>query len=187
MVQKGSWHWLLDGFRIDLETQVKPKTARDYCDHVRYFTKWAQANNRGDPRSIVKRDIQEFLHFVGSSPATIVAGNGTKRQIQRNQNSRWHHYFPLRRFFTWAVSEGYFEQNPVDGIMLKPPKAAAIEPYKPEQIEAFVEPGPRLASCNNCKAEDAGCKKQGLVVPVSRQLHVSGGMLSTPDRRCRLG
>ena len=26
MVQNDSWEWLLAGFKIDLETQVKPKT-----------------------------------------------------------------------------------------------------------------------------------------------------------------
>ena len=131
MVQNGSWEWLLEGFKIDLEAQVKPKTVKDYCDHVSYFAHWAQDNDKKDPRSIIKRDIQEFLHFVASTPAIFVTGNGTKRQIQRDENSQWHHYFPLKRFFTWAVNEGYLQQNPTDGIMLKPPTAAAIEPYKP--------------------------------------------------------
>ena len=28
MVQNDSWEWLLTGFKIDLETQVKPKTVK---------------------------------------------------------------------------------------------------------------------------------------------------------------
>jgi len=139
MVENSSWEWLLQGFKIDLETQVKPKTVKDYCDHVSYFARWAQGNNRKDPRSITKRDIQEFLHFVASTPAIFVTGNGAKRQIQRDENSRWHHYFPLKRFFAWAVSEGYLQQNPIDSIVLKPSRAAPIEPYKPEHIDAFVK------------------------------------------------
>jgi len=130
MVQNASWEWLLQGFKIDLETQVKPKTVKDYCDHVSYFARWVQGNNKSDAGSITKRDIQEFLHFVASTPAIVVTGNGAKRQIQRDENSRWHHYFPLKRFFTWAVNEGYLEQNPIDGIVLKPPKAAPIEPWE---------------------------------------------------------
>jgi len=105
MVQNDSWERLLEGFRIDLETQVKPKTVKDYRDHVSYFARWAQDNNKKDPSSITKRDIQEFLHFVASTPATFVTGNGARRQIQRDENSRWHHYFPLKRFFGWAVNE----------------------------------------------------------------------------------
>ena len=139
MVENSSWEWLLQGFKIDLETQVKPKTVKDYCDHVSYFARWAQGNNRKDPRSITKRDIQEFLHFVASTPAIFVTGNGAKRQIQRDGKSRWHHYFPLKRFFSWAANEGYLEQNPIDGIVLKRPIAAPIEPYKPEYIDAFVK------------------------------------------------
>jgi site-specific recombinase XerD len=138
MVQNASWEWLLRGFEIDLETQLKPKTLKDYCDHVSYFARWARDNNKKDPGCITKRDIQDFLHFVASTPAIFVTGNGAKRQIQRDQNSRWHHYFPLKRFFTWAVNEGYLEQNPIDGIVLKPPTAAPIEPYKPEHMDAFV-------------------------------------------------
>jgi len=76
---------------------------------------------------------------VASTPAIFVTSNGTERRIQRDENSRWHHYYPLKRFFTWAVKEGYQEQNPIDGIALKPPKAAPIEPYKPEHIDAFVK------------------------------------------------
>jgi len=139
MVQNISWEWLLAGFKIDLETQVKPRTAKDYCEHISYFTRWARDNNKGDSCSITKRDIQEFLHFVASTPAIFVTSNGTERRIQRDENSRWHHYYPLKRFFTWAVKEGYQEQNPIDGIALKPPKAAPIEPYKPEHIDAFVK------------------------------------------------
>ena len=67
-----------------------------------------------------------------------MTSNGAKRQIQRDENSRWHHYLPLKRFFAWAVNEGYLEQNPIDSIVLKPPDAAPIEPYKPEHIDAFV-------------------------------------------------
>lgn len=139
MVQNDSWEWLLEGFKIDLETQVKPKTAKDYCDHVSYFARWARDNNKGKACSITKRDIQEFLHFVASNPAIFSTGNGAKRVIQRDENSRWHHYFPLKRFFTWAVGEGYLTQNPIDTIVLKLPKAAPIEPYKTEHMDAFVK------------------------------------------------
>jgi hypothetical protein len=42
MAEKGSWEWLIQGFRIDLETQVKLRTVKDYCDHVYYFARWNQ-------------------------------------------------------------------------------------------------------------------------------------------------
>jgi integrase/recombinase XerD len=37
------------------------------------------------------------------------------------------------------VGEEYFENNPIATIILKPPKAAIIEPYKPEHIDAFLK------------------------------------------------
>jgi site-specific recombinase XerD len=139
MVQKDSWEWLLDGFKIDLETQVKPKTVKDYCSHIAYFVRWAESNCKITPRSIIKRDIQEFLHYIASTPAIFTTGNGAKRIVQRDENSRWHHYFPLKRFFAWAVDEGYLTQNPIDTIVLKPPKAAPIEPYGAEHIDIFFK------------------------------------------------
>lgn len=138
MIQEGSWEWLTQGFRIDLETQVKPRTVKNYCDHVYYFVRWNQRNNKRDPHSVTKRDVQEVLHFVASTPAIFAPGNGAKRQIQRDENSRWHHYLPLKRFFDWAANDGYLGQNPTNGITLKRPEAAPIEPYKPEHIDAFI-------------------------------------------------
>jgi site-specific recombinase XerD len=139
MAQNISWEWLLAGFRIDLETQVKPKTIKCYCEHVSYFIRWARENNKGDPRLVTKRDIQEFLHFVASTPAVFSLPHGVKRQVQRDENSRWHHYYSLKRFFTWAVGERYLKQNPADTIVLRQPKAAPVEPYKPEHIGAFLK------------------------------------------------
>lgn len=80
MGQISPWEWLLKGFKIDLEVQLKPKTVKDYCDHVSYFARWAQANNKRDACSITKRDIQEFLQFVACNPAIFVTGNRAKRQ-----------------------------------------------------------------------------------------------------------
>lgn len=41
----------------------------------------------------------KFLHLVASTLAIFVTGNGVKRRVQRDENSRWHHYSPLKRFF----------------------------------------------------------------------------------------
>jgi len=139
MVQNVSWEWLIQGFKIELETQLKPKTVKDYCGHISYFARWAQTSQKGYPCSILKRDIQEFLHYVATNPAIFSTGNGTNMTVPRDENSRWHHYFPLKRFFTWAQKEGYLEQNPVDGIILRLPDAAPIEPYKPEHISTFLK------------------------------------------------
>ena len=41
-------------------------------------------------------------------------------------------------FFRLVLEEGYLRQNPIESIILKPPKASPIEPYKQEHIDAFV-------------------------------------------------
>jgi site-specific recombinase XerD len=139
MAQEITWEWLIQGFKIELETQLKPKTVRDYTSHVSYFSRWVQQNQKGNPSSISKRDIQEFLHYIATNPAVFSPGNGTQMTVPRDENSRWHHYFPLKRFFTWAQSEGYLQQNPVEGIILRPPPAAPVEPYRREHINTYFE------------------------------------------------
>ena len=63
MVRNGIWYWLLEGFKFDLETQVKPKTVEYYYDRARLFARWAQERAQvGDPRLLTKRHIQSFLH-----------------------------------------------------------------------------------------------------------------------------
>lgn len=139
MVQDGTWEWLLEGFKFDLETQVKPKTVEYYYDRARLFARWAQKGAQvGDPRLLTKRHIQRFLHDLVYSQYTVIVGNGAQRRIQRSERSRWHYYRCLKRFFAWAVKEGYLEHNPMDGILLRAPKDPPVEPYRPEHIEAMV-------------------------------------------------
>ena len=75
MVQNASWEWLLQGFKIDLETQVKPKTVKDYCDHVSYFARWVQGNNKSDvdldrQRVLVRKTKTGEPRLAGFSPQT---------------------------------------------------------------------------------------------------------------------
>lgn len=44
MVQRDeSWRWLLEGFRYELEAQVRPRTVEYYYDHARVFVRWAES------------------------------------------------------------------------------------------------------------------------------------------------
>ena len=140
MVQNGSWEWLLEGFKFDLETEVRPRTVEYYHDHARIFVHWAQHQGRvADPQLVNKRDIQSFLHQLTQATAISVGGNGALRQVRRTDASRWPYYRGLKRFFEWAVREGYLLSNPMDGITLKPPKSPPIEPWRPEQIDRMFQ------------------------------------------------
>ena len=56
MVQKGgSWQWLLEGFRYELEAQVRPKTVEYYYDHVRVFVRWVEKVGISDPVLLTRR------------------------------------------------------------------------------------------------------------------------------------
>lgn len=94
MVQNISWEWLVQGFKIELETQLKPKTVKDYCNHVSYFARWAQANQKDKPRFILKRDIQEFLHYVATKDKPFASpqkqGNRPKSRGEQVENVTTH-------------------------------------------------------------------------------------------------
>ncbi len=138
MVQNNTWEWLLEGFRFDLEARTKPKTVEYYSDRIGIFARWANnGGNVADPALITKRHIQSFLHELAGT--TITVGNGAKIQIQRTERSRWPYYRSLKRFFAWAIQERHFEQNPMDGIELKPPKDPPVEPYRTEQIASLFK------------------------------------------------
>jgi site-specific recombinase XerD len=140
MVQNGSWEWLLEGFKFDLETEVKPRTVEYYYDHARLFVRWAQNRGRiANPHFVNKRDIQNFLYHLTQATEISVGGNCALRQVRRTDASRWHYYRGLKRFFEWAVREGCLPSNPVDGIKLKPPKSPPIEPWRPEQIDRMFQ------------------------------------------------
>lgn len=140
MVQRGPWGWLLEGFRFELETVVKPKTVEYYVGHVRVFVNWAQHHGQIlDPQLLTKRDIQRFFHFLTDNTAVVTKGNGARREINRTYRTRWHYYQSLRRFFSWARGEGYLETNPIDGICLERPKPTPIEPYRPEHVTRMLK------------------------------------------------
>ena len=136
MVQNTSWEWLLEGFKFDLETQVKPKTVEYYYDHARIFMQWAQNEGQiSNPHVLTKRDIQLFLHHITRDPQTLIVGNGAVQQVRRTDYTGWPYYRALKRFFSWAVEEDHLEHNPVNGITVKIPKPKPVEPYRPEHME----------------------------------------------------
>ena len=98
MAERGTWRWLLEGFKYQLETEVKPKTVEYYIDHVRIFVDWVENDQRiSDPRLLTKADILTFFHSLTESPVIVTKGNGARREIKRTEQTRWHYYQSLRR------------------------------------------------------------------------------------------
>lgn len=139
MVQNNrSWEWLFEGFRFELEARTKPKTVEYYCGHVKRFLRWLGAVGVSDIHSINKRHIQLFFHHLIEGTEVAVGGHGSERRLQRTEKTRWPYYRSLKQFFCWAAKEAHIEHNPMDGIILKPPRLPAIEPYSGEQKEKML-------------------------------------------------
>lgn len=126
---------LLEGFRYELEVTARPRTVIYYCGELRRFLQWT--DSVGIPSNIcliTKLHIQRFFHHL----AAIHGGNGSGHEPERVERVRWPYYRALRRFFAWAEKEGYLEHNPMDGIVVKRPQSAPIEPYRPEHIDRML-------------------------------------------------
>lgn len=128
MSDNGTWQWLLEGFKYELETQVKPKTVEYYLDHAKTFTRWAHdVATIEAPHLITKRDLQTFFHYLIATPAIVTKGNGALRHIQRTDRTRWHYYKGLRRFFRWLEAEGLVNENPMAAMKLIAPPPVPVE------------------------------------------------------------
>lgn len=132
MVQTGViTEWLLHGFSYELQATTKPQTANYYCGEVSRFLRWARTSGvPQDIRLITKHDVYAFFHYLA-----IGSAGSEPNSVERR---RWPYYRALRRFFDWAVKEGYLERSPMDGIKLKAPQAAPIEPYRQEHIQQML-------------------------------------------------
>ncbi len=138
MVHSGSWQWLLDGFKFELETRTKPKTVEYYCVHARLFVQWAENYAHAtDPRSLTKRDIQSFFHYLAGNERPP-SGKGSRERVQ-SERLRWPYYRALKRFLGWAVNEGHICHNPLEELRMKAPEDPPVEPYRPEHIERLFE------------------------------------------------
>ncbi len=138
MVQRhGNWQWLLEGFRFELEAQVRPKTVEYYYDHARIFARWLEASGVAEPRLLTRRDINSFFHHITSNSAAIKQNSRAGETARHAESLRFHYYRGIKRFCNWLKTEGYLEDSPLDGIVVKPPKEPPIEPYKTEHKEKF--------------------------------------------------
>ena len=139
MVQRDeSWRWLLEGFRYELEAQVRPRTVEYYYDHARVFVRWAESTAIIEPRLLTKRDTNSFFHYITSNCHNPKRSCSAGEEARHVESLRYHYYRGLKRFLSWLMAEGYVEHNPLDGIAFKPPTAPPIEPYTREHKEKFL-------------------------------------------------
>lgn len=130
-----SLRWLLEGFKYELESTARPRTVEYYCGEIHRFLRWAHAAGvPSDIRLLTKHHIQAFFHYL----VTTHRGNDSVNEPAAIERLRWPYYRALRRFFGWAVKEGYLQNNPMDNIVMKPPQPVPIEPYRPDHIDRIL-------------------------------------------------
>ena len=128
----GNWLWLLEGFKFELEAQVRPKTVEYYYDHARILVRWVETTGITEPRLLTKRQINSFFHYITNDSPTARRNNSAGEEAHHAESLRFHYYRGIKRFCLWLREEDYMEHNPLDGIVFRPPKSPPIEPYKQE-------------------------------------------------------
>lgn len=131
---------LADGFLFSLKAEGRAtRTTKYYGDLLRPFLNYAQ--NRGwsdDPRSLSSHQIREFLSWVGDRTFKHSAGNGTRLVRKAKPSTAFPYFRMLRRFFNWAVEEGYLKSSPLSTVHFRPPSPPPVEPYSREELRRLL-------------------------------------------------
>ena len=160
MQEQTNLGWLLEGFKYDLESTVRPKTVDYYCGGIRRFLQWVQSTDSlSDIQLLTKHHIQAFFHHL----ATNHKPNCSVNKPAAIERLRWPYYRALRRFFEWAVKEGYLQGNPMKGIVLNAPQPTPIEPYRAEHID-------RILKVLDYDWQVAGTQRQKMLVARNRAI-----------------
>lgn len=139
MVQKDvNWQWLLEGFKFDLEAQIRPKSVEYYYDHSHLFVRWLEKTGIVNPQLLTKRDLTSFFHYITTDSPTVKRNVRPGEEAHHAESLRFHYYRGIKRFLVWLKAEGYMEHYPLDGIVFRPPKDPPIEPYKQEHKDKFL-------------------------------------------------
>ena len=132
---------LVQGFIFSLTAEGKaPSTIQYYQGNLHRFLWYAKEQGwPNDPRAIDAWKVREFLVYAGTARNRWGAtGNGSENCRGPSKTGGWRYYRTLRRFFNWAVSEGFVEKSPLSNIKPEPPKEQPVEPYTQEEMRRLV-------------------------------------------------
>ena len=121
---------LLERFEAHLTgTALAPATVVNYVADLRAFLRWSEETNQADgsPFGLDTRGVQEYCSFLqetrSHAPATI------NRRIQA-----------LRKFYSFALSEGWALTNPAEGVSLLSESASQRSRHlSPADISRLLE------------------------------------------------
>ena len=131
---------LVDGLLFSLQAEGKAaRTIEYYRDLLQPFIDYARSKGWvNSASSLDAHRLREFLSWVGSRTQEHTVGNGTKRRRKAKSHTSWPYYRALRRFFNWAVEEGYLESSPLATIHFKPPPEPTIEGYTIDELKRLL-------------------------------------------------
>ena len=115
-----------------------PRTHEYYEKLLKHFTKYAHQRHWPDDAPIDAPKVREFLAWISTRIYDYTPAKGDSRTVKGSPKTVWPYFKTLRRFFNWAVDQGFLNDSPVRLIRFKSPPQAPIEPYSEEEIKRLI-------------------------------------------------
>lgn len=130
----------VDGFLFSLTAEGKANRTIEYYEGcLRHFLAYAQTSNwSGRIEDIDSHKVRQFLTWVSTRTLTHQGGNGAQMVRKAKASTARPYYKTLRRFFNWAIQEGFVDSNPLSSIHFKSPAEAPVEGYTQEEVQHLL-------------------------------------------------
>lgn len=131
----------MEGFLFSLRAEGKSNGTVEYYSYLLHpFLCYAHEQDwPDDAASVDSRRIREFLSWTATrSFEQQVAGKGGRMVRKGKPSTSWPYFRALRRFFKWAINEGYLQSSPLATIHFKPPPPPSVEAYTRDEVQQLI-------------------------------------------------
>ena len=130
----------VQGFLFSLQAEGRSvRTYEYYEEHLRHFLQYCHKQRWQHLESIEPLHIKQFFLWVASRSYEYYPGNGSRRITGPSPGRVLLYYKSVRRFFNWAIDEGFLDQSLVKDIRLKPPRQVPVQSYGKEELKRFID------------------------------------------------
>ena len=136
---------LIEDFLFSLRAEGKSNGTIEYYSYLLHpLLSYASEQSWSDNAlSLDTHRLREFLTWTATRTFELkVANNGGKIVKKAKPSTAWPYYRVLRRFFNWAVEEGYLKSSPLATIHFKSPPEPPVEGYTIDEVKRL------LAACD---------------------------------------
>jgi site-specific recombinase XerD len=125
---------LIEGFRLSCQTEGKsPKTTEWYSTFLHRFHRFLSLrDNITAIENISRQQIRAFIHYLQTEVKTPHKHNPLSGATIQG------YVRTLKAFFSWAVREGYIENNPMTGVPVPRALVKLVSTLNDEQLARLM-------------------------------------------------